>query len=85
MILPSPPISLSQRVRCELLPYVEQPARYIGMELNSITKDHASCDLKIALAFPDAYNIGMSHLGMQILYTQCNQMDGIVAERVFSR
>lgn len=61
---------------------VEKPARYMGGEMGSVRKDQA--DLRIALAFPDVYEVGMSHLGLRILYQILNAMDGIAAERVFA-
>lgn len=61
---------------------VEKPARYMGGEMGSIRKDVA--DLRFALAFPDVYEVGMSHLGMRILYHILNGVDGIAAERVFA-
>ena len=54
---------------------VEKPARYMGGEMGSIRKDDAN--LRIALAFPDVYEVGMSHLGLRILYRILNDMDGI--------
>src|SRR5450759_2292460 len=61
---------------------VEKPARYMGGEMGSIRKDGA--DLRIALAFPDVYEVGMSHLGLRILYHILNAVDGIAAERVYA-
>ena len=61
---------------------VEKPARYMGGEMGSIRKDHA--DLRFALAFPDVYEVGMSHLGLRILYHILNEVEGIAAERVFA-
>jgi radical SAM family uncharacterized protein/radical SAM-linked protein len=61
---------------------VEKPARYMGDEMGSVRKD--SVNLRIALAFPDVYEVGMSHLGLRILYQILNDMDGIAAERVFA-
>ena len=61
---------------------VEKPARYMGGEMGSIRKDDA--DLRFALAFPDVYEVGMSHLGLKILYHVLNEIDGIAAERVFA-
>lgn len=61
---------------------VEKPARYMGGEMGSIRKDVA--DLRIALAFPDVYEVGMSHLGLRILYHLLNAVDGVAAERVFA-
>lgn len=68
----------------EILPRVQQPGQYAGGERNIIVKDHAGVDLKVALAFPDTYGIGMSHLGLKILYHMLNARDDIVAERVFA-
>ncbi|MDD5680600.1 MAG: TIGR03960 family B12-binding radical SAM protein [Candidatus Omnitrophica bacterium] len=68
----------------ELLQYVERPGRYIGGEINSVVKDWNTADLKIALAFPDLYDIGMSNLGGKILYHLLNSKDNILCERVFS-
>jgi len=61
---------------------VEKPARYMGGEMGSIRKEHA--DLRMALAFPDVYEVGMSHLGLRILYHILNGVDGIAAERVYA-
>ncbi len=61
---------------------VEKPARYMGGEMGSIRKD--SADLRFALAFPDVYEVGMSHLGLKILYHLLNELEGIAAERVFA-
>ncbi len=61
---------------------VEKPARYMGGEMGSIRKDVA--ELRFALAFPDVYEVGMSHLGLRILYHVLNGVDGIAAERVFA-
>ena len=61
---------------------VEKPARYMGGEMGSIRKDVA--ELRIALAFPDVYEVGMSHLGLRILYHVLNTAEGIAAERVFA-
>ena len=61
---------------------VEKPARYMGGEMGSIRKDTA--DLRFALAFPDVYEVGMSHLGLKILYHVLNAVEGIAAERVFA-
>ncbi|MHB8057713.1 MAG: TIGR03960 family B12-binding radical SAM protein [Desulfuromonadaceae bacterium] len=61
---------------------VEKPARYMGGEMGSIRKDAA--DLRFALAFPDVYEVGMSHLGLRILYHILNEVEGVAAERVFA-
>jgi radical SAM family uncharacterized protein len=68
----------------EFLPYARHPGRYIGGEINQIVKDLLACDVRVALCFPDIYEIGMSYLGMEILYSILNGMDGIAAERVFA-
>jgi radical SAM family uncharacterized protein/radical SAM-linked protein len=68
----------------EFLPLVEQPSRYLGTEINSIKKDHAKVKLLIALGFPDLYEIGTSHFGLQILYYILNKNEQIAAERVFT-
>jgi len=68
----------------EILPFVEMPSRYLGCETNSIQKELSKVDLRFALAFPDLYEIGTSHFGMQILYTILNQQDNIAAERFFT-
>ncbi len=74
---------LRQRVESEFLPFVRRPGRYIGGEINQITKDLAQCDVTVALCFPDIYEIGMSHTGLAIIYDLLNKLDGVVAERVF--
>ncbi len=61
-----------------------RPSRYIGNEFNAIKKDPAHTEVSIALAFPDVYEIGMSHLGLKILYNLLNSHDWLAAERVFS-
>ena len=68
----------------EILERVQKPVRYIGGEWNSVVKDPRSVSVRVALAFPDVYEIGMSHLGYRILYGVLNGREGIAAERVFS-
>src|SRR5678809_1619905 len=68
----------------EVLPRVQKPGQYAGGERNAIVKDHASVDIKVALAFPDTYAIGMSHLGLRILYDMINRRPDACAERVFA-
>lgn len=68
----------------KLLKKAEKPARYIGGELNSAVKDPASVSLRFGFAFPDTYEIGMSYMGMQILYSILNSHDDIYCERVFA-
>ncbi len=78
--------SLAQRVSDELLPRVRHPAQYIGGEVNQLPRpgDWAAAEVRVAIAFPDTYAIGMSHLGCQILYWLCNHTPGVCAERVYS-
>ena len=68
----------------QILKRVEQPSRYIGTEINSIKKSDDKVKLKIAMAFPDLYDIGTSHFGIQILYNILNNKDYIAAERVYA-
>ena len=67
-----------------ILPRVQKPARYTGGEYNAVVKDRRSVDVRYALCFPDTYEIGMSNLGMRILYGVMNEMDGVWCERVFA-
>jgi hypothetical protein len=67
-----------------LLPFVEKPGRYIGGEVHAVRKDRRSCRVSVALAFPDTYEVGMSHLGLQILYAILNREADITAERVYA-
>lgn len=68
----------------EILMTVEKPARYIGNEVNSVVKDKAKVAVRFCMCFPDAYEIGMSHLGIQILYDMFNRMEDVWCERVYS-
>ena len=63
---------------------IEKPARYTGAEINSVIKDPDRVDVRFAMCFPDVYEIGMSHLGAQIIYGMLNERDDIWCERVFS-
>jgi len=76
--------TLAKRVEQEFLPFVRRPSRYIGGEINQIKKDLSKCDLKIALCFPDIYEVGMSYTGLAILYEVLNRIDGVAAERAFA-
>lgn len=67
-----------------ILPRVQKPARYVGGEYNAILKDKAAVDTRIAFCFPDTYEIGMSNLGMRILYGVMNNIPGVWCERVFA-
>ena len=68
----------------EILLKIEKPARYIGNEVNSVMKDPGKVDIRFAMCFPDVYEIGMSHLGIQILYDMFNRRDDVWCERVYS-
>ena len=68
----------------EILLNIEKPARYIGNEVNSVMKDKDQVDIRFAMCFPDVYEIGMSHLGIQILYDMFNQREDTWCERVYS-
>ena len=68
----------------EILMSVEKPARYTGNEINMVKKDQASVDVRFCMCFPDVYEIGMSHLGIQILYDMFNQWEDTYCERVYS-
>lgn len=68
----------------EILMQVEKPARYIGNEVNSVVKDKAKIAVRFAMCFPDVYEIGMSHLGIQILYSMLNDWEDVWCERVYS-
>ncbi|MDD6202504.1 MAG: TIGR03960 family B12-binding radical SAM protein [Lachnospiraceae bacterium] len=68
----------------EILLSIDKPARYIGNEINSVIKDKEKIAVRFAMCFPDVYEIGMSHLGLQILYDMFNRYDDIWCERVFS-
>lgn len=68
----------------KILQYVQKPARYSGGELNSVVKDLNKIDIRYAFCFPDTYEIGMSHLGMKILYGLVNDRDDSWCERVFA-
>ena len=67
-----------------ILPRVAKPGRYTGGEYNQIVKDWEAIDFKVALAFPDIYDLGMSNLGLMILYDIINKHKNLLAERVFS-
>lgn len=68
----------------KILLNVQKPGRYTGGELNSVVKDKDKVDVRFAFCFPDVYEVGMSHLGMKILYSQFNERDDIWCERVFA-
>ena len=68
----------------ELLLSVDKPARYIGGEINEVIKDPASVQVRFCMCFPDVYEIGMSHLGIQVLYDMFNRREDVWCERVYS-
>lgn len=67
-----------------ILMQIEKPARYIGNEVNSVMKNKNEVDIRFAMCFPDIYEIGMSHLGIQILYSMFNEWEDVWCERVYS-
>ena len=75
---------IKQALSDRILMQVDKPARYIGTEINSVVKDKDAVDVRFAMCFPDVYEIGMSHLGMQILYAMLNSFEDVWCERVFS-
>jgi radical SAM family uncharacterized protein len=79
--MPNP--SLEQFL-AQILPKVQKPARYVGGEINAVKKDWEQIPVKVLLAFPDTYEIGMSNLGIQILYALINQQPFALAERTFA-
>ena len=80
----APVQSYRQAIVDEILPAVSKPSRYIGMEWNAVKKDPSLAKVKVALAFPDTYEIGMSHLGLKILYQVLNRRPEFLAERVYA-
>ena len=68
----------------EILMSVDKPARYIGNEINIVRKNPRDMAIRFAMCFPDVYEIGMSHLGIQILYDMFNQREDVYCERVYS-
>ena len=67
-----------------ILTRVQKPARYLGNEVNAIHKDFDLASVRVCLVFPDAYEIGMSHVGLKILYDILNRLPGVVCERCFA-
>ncbi len=80
------PDTLPERISEELLPHVRKPGQYIGREVNQLVVDGdwQAADVRVVVAFPDAYTIGMSHLGCQIIYWLCNHTPGVCAERCYT-
>lgn len=75
---------MTVKIRHEILNNVEKPSRYIGNEWNSVHKELEGIDIRFAFCFPDVYEIGMSHLGMKILYHLLNERNDTYCERVFA-
>ena len=67
-----------------LLPYVQKPIQYVGGELNARVKDWDSCDVRWALMYPDAYEVGLPNQGVQILYEVLNEREDVLAERTYA-
>src|SRR5213080_2713902 len=67
-----------------LLPLVQKPIQYVGGELNSQVKDWDACQVRWALLYPDAYEVGLPNQGIQILYEVLNERDGVLAERTYT-
>ena len=67
-----------------LLPLVRKPVQYVGGELNSVVKDWDAAEVRWALMYPDAYEVGLPNQGIQILYEVLNERDGVLAERTYS-
>jgi radical SAM family uncharacterized protein/radical SAM-linked protein len=82
--MPADPAALREHPYAELLPAVQKPGRYLGGEEQQIVKDHAGLRCRFVLAFPDLYEVGMSHLGTRILYDLVNRQPDLVCERAFS-
>ena len=78
------PVSCKVAITENILPFLSKPSRYIAAEWNSVVKDPAATEVRVALAFPDVYEIGMSHLGLKILYQLLNAHPEIMAERVYA-
>src|SRR4030067_2823354 len=72
-----------QKILEHILPRVQKPGRYSGGEFNQVIKDWESIAVRVALVFPDLYDLGMSNLGMTILYDQLNRREDTLAERAF--
>ncbi|MFA6223655.1 MAG: TIGR03960 family B12-binding radical SAM protein [Desulfomonilaceae bacterium] len=72
------------KINYDALSRVQKPARYIGGEINAVLKDPTKVKIRVALAFPDVYEVGMSHLGLKILYHILNSREDVFAERVFA-
>jgi len=74
---------LAERISTELLPRVQQPAQYVGREINVRNADVRAAEVSVVMAFPDAYTIGISHLGSQVLYQMLNDIPGVACDRAY--
>jgi radical SAM family uncharacterized protein len=77
-------IILAESIGSRFLPFVRRPGRYIGGEINQVKKDLRRSNLKVALCFPDVYEVGMSHTGLAIIYDILNGIESVAAERAFA-
>ncbi|MBI5725239.1 MAG: TIGR03960 family B12-binding radical SAM protein [Planctomycetes bacterium] len=75
--------TIGQTVSEKLLPRVRRPGQYVGLEHNACRKDPQAASVSVCMAFPDAYSIGISHLGSQLLYRMLNGMDGVACDRTY--
>jgi radical SAM family uncharacterized protein len=75
---------LAERIEREFLPLVRRPSRYIAGEINQIKKDLSKCSLRVALCFPDVYEVAMSYPGLAVIYEIINKIEDVAAERVFA-
>jgi radical SAM family uncharacterized protein/radical SAM-linked protein len=78
------PATLAKRLEREILPLVEKPSRYLGTEINAVHKDLAEVEVRLALIFPDLYDLGLGNLGLHILYAVLNQLPWCWAERGYA-
>jgi radical SAM family uncharacterized protein/radical SAM-linked protein len=77
-------VSYKSAIAQDVLPFISKPSRYIAAEWNAVAKDPESVAVRVALAFPDVYEIGMSHLGLKILYRLLNDRPDVMAERAYA-
>ena len=75
-------MNLTTILDSDLLPFVQKPSRYLGTEVNAVHKPDAR--VRLVLAFPDLYDLGLGNLGLHILYAVLNQLEGVAAERVYA-
>ena len=75
---------MTDKLHGDALTRVNRPSRYLGGELGSVSKSADGIDIRVALGFPDVYEVGMSHIGLPILYHILNRLDWVAAERVYA-